>query len=331
LNNRPDPSLEEEVPKRKKFNIFNRMYQDSKIAEDDLRVLEKPNLPNFFKFFARNFNRIFSLNLYMVFGNFPLIFLALALSGYVSNTSVAPCYSVYSSLRCVSYFDNSAAVGSLISTYGLTTDITVSTVWTYICYGLAALVIFTFGPVCVGTAYIQRSMIRGEPVFMWSDFWYAIKKNLKQALIFGVIDIFLLAMLFIDIYYYNITYSLSFTMSLMLFLSWAMLILYLIVRMYIYPMMITFDLSVFKLIKNAFSFSVLGIKRNILAVLAIAVLAVLEFMLLSIPFTFAIGVILPLIYLFGLIGFIGNYAAYPKIKEIMIDPYYKEQKPSSTS
>lgn len=28
--------------------------------------------------------------------------------------------------------------------------------------------------------------------------------------------------------------------------------------------------------------------------------------------------------LFGLIEFIGVYAAFPKIKEIMIDPYYTE-------
>ena len=35
-----------------------------------------------------------------------------------------------------------------------------------------------------------------------------------------------------------------------------------------------------------------------------------------------VGLVLPVIFLISLTTFMGIYAAYPKIKEIMIDPYY---------
>ena len=37
---------------------------------------------------------------------------------------------------------------------------------------------------------------------------------------------------------------------------------------------------------------------------------------------FPVGVLLPVMFLVSLTTFMGVYAAYPKIKEIMIDPYY---------
>jgi len=44
-----------------------------------------------------------------------------------------------------------------------------------------------------------------------------------------------------------------------------------------------------------------------------------------------IGIILPFIILFGMIGLMCNYASFPKIKEIMIDPYYKEVEETAAS
>jgi hypothetical protein len=84
--------------------------------------------------------------------------------------------------------------------------------------------------------------------------------------------------------------------------------------------MITFDLSIFKILKNALIFSLLGFKRNIVAFLAGLAVWVIDYVILM---TFLpIGMVLPVIFLVSLTMFMGIYAAYPKIKEIMIDPYY---------
>ena len=90
--------------------------------------------------------------------------------------------------------------------------------------------------------------------------------------------------------------------------------------------MVTFKLSVLKIIKNSLIFAALGIKRNALALLAIVLVIITEFSLL---FGFggilvSIAVALPLLILFSGLAYMKVYAAYYKIKEIMIDPYKEE-------
>ena len=85
-------------------------------------------------------------------------------------------------------------------------------------------------------------------------------------------------------------------------------------------MLITFRLSIPKILKNAFIFTFIGIGRNLLALIAIAFVIVLNFMiaLLFLP----LGIMLPMIFTIGIIMFIMTYAAWPKIDEVMIKPYY---------
>ena len=102
---------------------------------------------------------------------------------------------------------------------------------------------------------------------------------------------------------------------------------YSIMRYYIYLMMVTFDLKIWKLFKNAFIFSILNFKRNILAFSGIALVILLNVYLFLI--LLPLGLMLPFFLTFSLCAFMGAYAAYPKIKEIMIDPYYKDEKPAA--
>ncbi|MBR0303233.1 MAG: hypothetical protein IJQ80_05240, partial [Clostridia bacterium] len=108
------------------------------------------------------------------------------------------------------------------------------------------------------------------------------------------------------------------------FMSFAMVLIYFFMRMYIYPMLITFDLSIFKMFKNAILFTVLGIKRNLVCFVAIALVIGINYALFVV--FMPIGVILPFIFTIALCKFIMNYCSYPVIKKYMIDPYYKEEK-----
>ena len=140
-------------------------------------------------------------------------------------------------------------------------------------------------------------------------------------MIFGIIDCVLCFMIAYNIIWYNANASVNTMMLLFLFMTWGMLVLYGMMRMYIYLMMITFDLSLPKLLKNAVFFAALGIKRNLLAVLGIVIMIALVYTLASFYLPF-----------FSSSALMGAYAAYPKIKEVMIDPYYDSDgnpKPSS--
>lgn len=94
-------------------------------------------------------------------------------------------------------------------------------------------------------------------------------------------------------------------------------------RYYIYVQMVTFKLSVFKIIKNSMIFALLGIKRNIVALLGIILGIFLEILFLfgsgGILVPFAVAA--PLALMFSSFAYMKVYAAYYKIKDIMIDPY----------
>ena len=308
---------------KKNKNIFDRFKKEPKgVSKDEKPPIADPSLENFFKSSFRNLNRLFSVNLVYIFGNFPIFFLLLAVSGYVSLSSTAPFYQLFAPVKAAAYASTDPVTSSLLGIFGAQASITVSTVWTKIAYGVSALTLLTFGPVNVGCAHILRSVFRGDPIFFFSDFFGAIRRNLKQSLIFGVIDAALTLMLAYDIVYFNVRMAESMVMSIMFFMSIVMLVLYMFARMYIYPMMITFELPFGKLIKNGVFFALLGIKRNLMALLGCVIIAAIEFVLFAIyP---PIAVILPFVIVFGLVGYMGIYCAYPKIKEVMIDPYYSD-------
>ena len=96
--------------------------------------------------------------------------------------------------------------------------------------------------------------------------------------------------------------------------------LWIVMRFYIYTLMITFDLTVFQILKNSLIFAMLGFKRNFMAPIGIICTIVVNMgiMVLYLP----LGIILPFIISISLCMFMGCYASWPKIKEIMIDPYY---------
>ncbi len=316
---------------RKKFSLFNFMNRDGKGVEkgSELNVLEKPGIVNFFILAWRNIGKLASINLFYVFGNFPIFFAIFAMTGYTSVQTVSPGVGLYSALKGTLYYVpngssalNSPVIASLNGIFGKQAVSQVPTTFTYILYGLTLLVIFTSGIVNTGCAYLLRNMIRGEHIFVWSDFWYAVKKNIRQALIFGVIDVIISVLLVYDLFWFNTNAAVAPIMRIFSFVGIAMIVIYFFMRMYIYPMLITFDLSIFKMFKNAVLFAILGIKRNLMCLLGTALVVVLN---LAIYFTFMpLGTALPFVITVALINYISMYCAYPVIKKYMIDPYYTE-------
>ena len=310
--------------KKKKFNLFNAFNREGKGIDksDVINVLDKPNISNYFKLLGRKFNKLLSVNMFFIFGNFPVLFALFAIAGFTSDLTSAPSSALYTALHGTMFFDMSPVTAALNGIFGIQAQINMPTALTYIFYGLTLLVFLTFGLVNVGCTYILRNMVREEGVFMWSDFWYAVKKNLRQGIIFGIIDLFISVMLVYDLFWFRANMGNSGFMTFLYFVSFSMIFIYFFMRMYTYLMMITFDLSLFKLIKNSVFFAALGIKRNIMCLIATAIILAINYLLFLV--FMPIGIILPFIITPALCAFTSVYCAYPKIKEIMIDPYYKE-------
>jgi uncharacterized membrane protein YesL len=318
--------LEQEEKKKErseKFNIFSRFNKDGKgVEKDEIPICDEPTLKNYFVFLGRKLNQLLSVNIIMILGNFPVFFLLLAMSGYLSIHLTSPAFVTFAPLYGAIMFEKSPGAAALWAVFSRQSSVTIMTTADKILLGIGALVIITFGLVRIGVTYIIRNMFRGEPVFMMHDFFYAIRRNLKQGIIYGILDVIICGMLIYDIVFFNLNYNISTMTNVMFFMSLCLAVLYFFMRHYIYLMLVTFDLSLLKMFKNALLFTVLGVKRNIMVLLGTLALAFIEYLLLCVYFP--LGVIFPFIILPSLLIVTGIYGVYPKIKEIMIDPYYEK-------
>lgn len=313
--------LEEETKKKKKFNLFDFMYSRRKDNyPDEDRVFHERTLKYFFPFCWHNFSRIFNLNLLFIFGNFPIFIIMLALSQNLHEHVTCPVNPLYAPLYGAFQMGISTPVSSAFyGLYGASSNVALwTTAATVVLFIGLGLLLFTFGPITVGTTYVHRNIVKGDPIFLWEDFRYAIKRNLRQSLIMGAFDLIAIFVLLYDIYFFYLNPAMAFSGGFIV-ISLALLIIYLTMRFYIYLMLITFKLSIFKILKNAFIFSILGFKRNFMAFVGIFAVIVINYTVavLYIP----LGVVLPFMISLALCQFIAIYAAWPKIKEIMIDPY----------
>lgn len=307
------------MSEKKKFNLFDWYFKGAGKDNDklDINVLEKPNVANFFKVLWKKLGKLLSANLIFIFGNFPIFFFLIALSGLVSETTTAPLYQVWGPINGAMKFENNSSTGLLSTIFGAHTETTIINTPTIIFFVLGALVVFTLGITKVGTTYLYRNMMSGEAVFPLSDFTYVVKKNVKQSIILGIIDSLLIAMFAYNIFYLYRTYNVSSTNSLMFFFTIAMCIVYSFIRPYAYIMVFTFDLKIRKIIKNATLFVMLGLKRNLMAMLGVICVILINYGLFLV--FMPLGLILPFIITISICDFIGVYAAYPVILNHMVD------------
>ncbi len=311
---------EKKEKKKKKFNWFGMYNLEGKgVDKDEPDFISEPTFGNFFRLLGRKWNTLITVNLMMVFGNFPIFFYFIYRAGYFGITTSAPYFQQFIPLYGAAMFEHSPVVSALYGIFGIQVPTTVNTPMTLLFLWLTALLFITFGPVNAGITYITRGMMRGEPIFLWSDFWHAIKKNFKQALPMGIIDLAGLLLLGNDIVFFwgHLT---SFGMYMMFYASIIMFLLFFIMRFYMYHIMITFDLPLYKIFKNSIIFTLLGIKRNLMGLLGCIVVIALNYLIFGtyIP----VGIVLPFVFTPALMMLIETYTAYPKIKEYMIDPYY---------
>lgn len=310
--------------KKSRFRMLDLQRDGKGISKKD--PLSPSGLKRFFITYKNNFGKLIYVNIFMVLGNFPIFFLIVTLSGYTKLDAYLPLSDFYQNLGGL--LGAEAVTPFTMSLYaldGLQNQTLINTALTYVFYGISALTLFTFGIINAGTAYILRNIAMGEPVFVWSDFIYAIKRNWKQALPFGIIDGLINTLLIFNIYT-TVTTSAEFLGSMMFWGNIVLVLLYFFMRCYIYVQMVSFKLSVFKILKNSLIFTLVGLKRNFMALIGNVLLIMLEILFLFTTggFLLPFAVAMPLAVMLATMAYMKVYASYFKIKEIIIDPYMAE-------
>ena len=322
--------MPKQAPRRNRATLYDLFHKDPFAGKGFAKGSENipRNFQNFFKFSWKHLSQILSVNVVFLLANFPMVFLLLGFTGLLSESISSPASSMLPILFGQIQEAVDPVSAALFGIHGVQGTLTVTTTATKIMYGIGALTIITWGPANVGTTYIIRNLIKGDPIFFRHDFFYVIKRNLRQSFIMGILDLLFLGVSVYSTLFHLFNMRLGFVTSMMFYASLFITIVYLIMRFYIYIVLVTFDLSIFKILKNAFIFVSLGLKRNILALIGIVLLALIDYFLLST--IMPLGLVLPFAILYGYGAYMGAYAAWPKIKQYMIDPYPEEQTESES-
>ncbi len=310
----------ENTKKKKKFKLFD-MNRDGKGVDPGEDTT--PNLKYFFKLFGRKFSKILSINMLMIFQVIPLA-ICLYLYFFASPTTPSVSYTEFPLLYGMQQASGNAVTAARLNLFSFQLGLPTFNTYIYWVIGILLFVHFaTYGLQKVGSVYVTRGLVRGDSVFTVSDYFYAIKKNWKQGLGLGILDCTIWAVLIYDFMYFYSSPVTPFN-NFMYVMTIALVIIYVIMRFYIYLLIITFNIKLSKAFKNALIFTVLGIKRNLMACLGLAIItAVAIGMLFLIPMGLGVAVVLPLVYYLGVAAFMYCYAAYPVIKKYMIDPPIK--------
>lgn len=181
------------------------------------------------------------------------------------------------------------------------------------------IVFFGAGPVSAGFSYVLRNFAKEEHAWISSDFFQHTKANLKQSIMVFIIDIAVFCLLFTAFMFYS---SASGPLSYMKYVVVFSAFLYMMIHLYIYPLMVTFDLSLKDIFKNAVIFAVAESPRNVILLIITAIIhfVIPYFCIINAVTVFA----LPLYFIFefiglvGITGFMSSFFTYPSI-EMLID------------
>ncbi|QNU65439.1 YesL family protein [Ruminiclostridium herbifermentans] len=246
---------------------------------------DAPPKPRFFVFFEvvkRKFWNLIKINMMFVLFNI----LALLVANYISSV-------LFQRIRI------DGGMGDLVIRVFFAAIITL-------------IPVVTIGPVQAGFTYILRNYSREEHSFIWGDFKEHFVKNFKQGMIITIIDIFAMILFSIAI---NVYFSMNGLLP--IFGATFMLIsivIFFMMHLYMYPMLVTVNLSVKNIYKNALIFSIMKFIPNLLMIILNLFIAYLAF---YIPI---LGVVIYVFLLPAFVGLMNNFYVDPLIKKYVVIP-----------
>lgn len=183
---------------------------------------------------------------------------------------------------------------------------------------LFTVTFFSGSPARAGFSYIIRNFVRQEHAWLWTDFAERTKQNFKQAIAVYLIDLVVIFCLIVSLNFY---YSKLITGGETMYVVMTVLFLlatmfYAMMHDYIWTMMVTIDLSVKNLYKNALLFTLLGFGKNLIS-FALRILA------FALAFGYLHTIAVYIIYAVLLLSashLLSQVYSYPYIKKYLIDP-----------
>lgn len=245
-------------------------------------VPHKPRIVTFFDIFLRKFWHLVKLNMLFLLFNLPALIVMPLVAQFFPTM-------LNNSINELMFYFTASAI-------------------------LVCIPVVTTGPVQAGFTYILRNFSREEHAFLWWDFREHAVKNAGQSSLICLIDLVVVLIIGIDISFYMRISEKNILQTAAAFFVIILFIIYVMMHMYIYPMLITFRLSVKQIYKNAFIFSIIRFFPNLGILALCSVLVLMPLLLLPV-----VGILMLLFITMSLIGLITNFYVYPVLKKYMLD------------
>lgn len=178
--------------------------------------------------------------------------------------------------------------------------------------------IVTIGPATAAMTALMRNIYLERPQFFFHDFLKEFRKNFRQALVVGILDILVSAVVVISFVLFFSLEETTTTDAVMFALSAAGSVLFLIMNFYIYPQIVALDLKLLDIFRNALVLSLLNIGAELIVLIFAA-----GYVFLAVNYPVFVLPLLPFMPL-AWIGFLSVFCCYPAIQKHIINPYYKQ-------
>ncbi len=198
-------------------------------------------------------------------------------------------------------------------------------------YVLMSILLLPSGLGSAGMTHLARNMARDKHSFGVSDYFETIKKNWKQALPLGIINVVVTAAVLIA----GITYYRAFEGFGGMFGAGLMISLFFIIsvmKYYVWLIVITFKMPIKKIFKNSFYFVFINLKNNLLiGICSLAWYGIAAGICIlcwnnAEIFTFMVATMLIITACFypGFKHLLIQFCVFPAVRRLMIDPYYEQ-------
>ncbi len=271
------------------FGFFDYSKEGPGVSKDGPK---KAPIIVFFEIFGRKFWNLVKINMMFLLFNIPAIIVGLVLALFLLPNIIS---------------------GEALNTIAEQGDI-LFTMLIPLIAPFIALPVITTGPAYAGITYILRNYSREEHAFIGSDFKEHALKNFRQSSIVSIVNTLLFVIMLTGIKVYSAMITESFLWTFPMGILFLTLILFIMANMYMYPMMVTVNLTTIQLYKNAFIFALMKFFPNLI-ILIICIVASLGPFIIN-PF---LGCVMLIFLNFSLVGFITNFYVYPKLKKYIIN------------
>ncbi len=186
----------------------------------------------------------------------------------------------------------------------------------YAPYALILITAVCFGPATSAMTKITRNYTQERNAFVLSDFLETFKKDFRQSLIMGIIDVVFALGFSVAIPSYKQWAEQSTAMYVPFIICLSCLIVFFMMHFYIYQMIVSTNLTMRQIFKNAFFLVSLGVKSCIYTLLVWVLLFFLIWGFM--PYSVFIIPFFP----FSFINFVTSFNCYPVIRKHVIQPFY---------